>query len=72
MKCTREVAQELDISAAALRHHISAGHITAPKCRVGMLFLWSPEEIEAARGVLSQPGRRRPIYVAAALRESRE
>lgn len=69
MKCTRDVAQELNISAAALRHHISAGHIATPKRRVGILFLWNLEEIEAARKVLSEPGRRRPRYVAMALRE---
>ena len=68
MKSTREVAAELNISAAALRQHISKGHVATPARRAGMMFLWADEEIDAARVALAVPGRRRPRYVAAALR----
>jgi len=69
MKTTKEVAAELNIRPAALRQHIAAGNIVAPKQRAGLLFLWTAEEIESARQVLSQSGRRRPRYVVQALQQ---
>lgn len=69
MKTTREVAEELELSPAALRQHIAAGHIARPKRRAGLLFLWTPDEVAAAQAALSKPGRRRPRYVVDALAE---
>jgi len=70
MKTTREVAIELGISPAALRQHMAQGNIAAPKRRAGLLFLWEIAEVEAAHEALSQPGRRRPRYVAEALKNA--
>jgi len=71
MKTTKEVAEKLGISPAALRAHIAAGNVARPERRAGMMFLWTAAEIEAARRSLSVPGRRRPRYVAEALRGAR-
>jgi len=67
MRTTREVARELGVTPGALRQHIAAGNVARPKRRAGMMFLWTPAEIEAARRSLCVPGRRRPRYVAEAL-----
>ena len=67
MKTTKEVAQQLNIKPAALRQHIAGGNIAKPKRRVGLMFLWTAKEIELARQVLSEPGRRQPRYVVQAL-----
>jgi len=67
MKTTKQVAQELNIKPAALRQHIAAGNIVTPKLRAGLVFLWTAKEIESARQALSEPGRRRPRYVAQSL-----
>ena len=67
MQTTREVARELGVTPGALRQHIAAGNIDQPKRRAGMMFLWTPAEIKAARLDLSAPGRRRPRYVAESL-----
>ena len=69
METTKEAARQLGLSAAALRAHIAAGNVTPPKRRAGLMFLWTPEEIAAARAALSEPGRRRPHYMAKALTE---
>jgi hypothetical protein len=59
MKSTREAAKNLNISAAALRAHTAAGHVKAPTRRVGLSYLWSEREIEAARQeLLNMEGRR--------------
>ncbi len=67
MRTTKEVAQELGISAAALRAHVAAGNVVAPRRRVGIMFLWTAAEVEAARQALAVPGRRRPRYLVDAL-----
>jgi hypothetical protein len=67
MKTTKEVAYELNIKPAALRQHIAAGNILTPKRRAGLMYLWTSKEIEIARQVLSEPGRRQPRYVSRAL-----
>lgn len=72
MKTTREVAEALGLTPAALRQHIAAGNVARPKRRAGMMFLWTEEEVEAAARSLSVPGRRRPRYVAEALGEGGE
>ncbi len=69
MKTTKEVAQELNIKPAALRQHIASGNIAIPKRRAGSVFLWTAKEIELACQRLSEPGRRRPRYVAQALQQ---
>ncbi len=67
MKTTREVAQVLNISAAALRAHIAAGHIAMPARRAGLTYLWEESEISQARRELAKPGRRRPHWFREAL-----
>ena len=62
MKSTRDTAKELDIRPAALRAHISEGHVKAPVRRIGLSYVWSDSEIEAARKELEKPGRRRPHW----------
>ena len=69
METTKEVAEQLGISAAALRAHIATGNVLPPKRRAGLMFLWTRAEIEAARLALNVPGRRRPHYMAKALAE---
>lgn len=69
MKTTKEVAKQLGFSPAALRAHMAAGNVAPPKRRAGLMFLWTPAEIEAARQALNQVGRRRPRYMAKALAE---
>ena len=59
MKSTREVSRELNISPAALRAHIASGHVQVPTRRIGLSFLWTELEVEAARQALAIPGRRR-------------
>jgi DNA-binding transcriptional MerR regulator len=70
METTKEVASLLGISPAALRAHLSAGNVPQPQRRAGLMFLWTREEIEAARLALGVPGRRRPRYMAEALGEA--
>jgi hypothetical protein len=65
MKTTREVAAELGMEPAALRFHLSAGHVRPPGRRVGLAFVWSDEEVEAAKKTLANPDRRRPRYTSA-------
>ena len=72
MKTTREVAEQLGISPAALRAHLASGNVARPERRAGLMFLWTRDEIEAAARSLSVPGRRRPRYVAEALGVSGE
>ena len=67
MKTTREAAAELGMEPATLRAHIGAGHIRPPVRRVGLAFLWTEEEVDAARKVLAVPGRRKPRYTQEAL-----
>jgi hypothetical protein len=67
VKTTREVAQVLNISAAALRAHIAAGHIAMPARRAGLTYLWGESEISQARRELAKPGRRRPHWFREAL-----
>lgn len=69
MKTTRQVAMELGLAPAALRHHIAAGNVAPPATRAGLLFLWTATEIEAARVALNQPGRRRARYVVRSMSE---
>ena len=72
MLTTREVARKLSLSPGALRAHMAAGNVHPPKRRVGMAYVWTLTEVEAARRALEVPGRRCPKYVAEALRRGED
>ena len=57
---TGEVAKQLDIQPPALRAHIHTGALSVPALSVGPAYLWSWDEVQAARKELSRPGRRKP------------
>lgn len=56
---TYEVCRVLRIEPAALAQHLRAQHVPRPERRAGLAFLWTPQEVEAARAALAVPGRRR-------------
>jgi len=51
LKTTKEVAYKLCIPVSILRNNVSTGIIPKPKIRIGMSFLWTPEEVEMARQI---------------------
>jgi hypothetical protein len=49
MKPTAEVLRELNVTYWAMNSAFRLGHVPRPKVRVGMSFVWTAEEIAAAR-----------------------
>ena len=61
LKTTRQVAQENGWSVSNLRQGIHDGRFPAPKLKINGGWLWSAEEIEAARKGLAIDRRMRGL-----------